>query len=65
MYGYVVSMCRVQVLTPVLPFVGHFDPLLIDYHRCYLVDICASSLSSHHLLPDVCLSLLLVLSLKT
>jgi len=41
MYGYVVSMCCVQVLTPVLPFVGHFDPLLITHHRCYLVDICA------------------------
>ena len=65
MYGYVVSMCRVQVLTPVLPFVGQFDPLLIDHRRVYLVGICAPSLSSHHLLPDVCLSLLLVLSLKT
>ena len=41
MYGYVVSMCRVQVLTPVLPFGGHFDPLLITHHRCYLVDISA------------------------
>ena len=65
MHGYVVSMCRVQVLTPVLPFVGHFDPLLIDHHRRQFVDTCTPLLPSHHLRFHACLSFLLLLSLET